>query len=78
MNIKFFGILLVVAFISCEKGAKLTKDSKETVVTGTTSILVDETIFPIVEDVVAVFENDGEIVMGNYVFNKKSLLYDLR
>ena len=27
---------------------------------------------------VAVFENDGEIVMGNYVFNKKSLLYDLR
>jgi superoxide dismutase, Fe-Mn family len=27
---------------------------------------------------VAVFENNGEIVMGNYVFNKKSLLYDLR
>ena len=27
---------------------------------------------------VAVFENNGEIVMGNYVFEKKSLLYDLR
>jgi Fe-Mn family superoxide dismutase len=27
---------------------------------------------------VAVFENNGEIVLGNYVFDKKSLIYDLR
>jgi hypothetical protein len=27
---------------------------------------------------VAVFENNGEILMGNYVFDKKHLLYDLR
>jgi hypothetical protein len=27
---------------------------------------------------VAVFENKGEILMGNYVFDKKHLLYDLR
>jgi len=48
----------LVTFVSCELGTKLTKDTKETVVTGTTAILVDETIFPIVEDVVAVFENE--------------------
>lgn len=59
MKIKFFGALFfLVTFVSCELGTKLTKDTKETVVTGTTSILVDETIFPIVEDLVAVFENE--------------------
>ncbi|MCL9771003.1 substrate-binding domain-containing protein [Flavobacterium sp. HXWNR69] len=59
MKTKFlFALILLSVFFSCEKGAKLTKDSKETVVTGTTTILVDETIFPIVEDVVAVFENE--------------------
>ena len=59
MKIKFFGALFfLVTFVSCELGTKLTKDTKETVVTGTTTILVDETIFPIVEDLVAVFENE--------------------
>lgn len=59
MKINLFGALFVlVTFVSCELGTKLTKDTKETVVTGTTTILVDETIFPIVEDVVAVFENE--------------------
>jgi phosphate transport system substrate-binding protein len=59
MKIKLFGALFVlVTFVSCELGTKLTKETKETVVTGTTTILVDETILPIVEDVVAVFENE--------------------
>lgn len=59
MKIKLFSFLFfLVTFVSCELGTKLTKDTKETVVTGTTAILVDETIFPIVEDVVAVFENE--------------------
>jgi phosphate transport system substrate-binding protein len=59
MKINLFGALFVlVTFVSCELGTKLSKDTKETVVTGTTTILVDETIFPIVEDVVAVFENE--------------------
>ena len=77
MNIKFFGILLVVAFISCEKGAKLTKDSKETVVTGTTSILVDETIFPIVEDVVAVFENEYKNAKINLISKSEGEILQL-
>ena len=78
MKIKFFGILLVVvAYISCEKGAKLTKDSKETVVTGTTSILVDETIFPIVEDVVAVFENEYKNAKINLISKSESEIIQL-
>ena len=31
--------------------------NKETILTGSTSILVDETLLPIIEDQVAVFEN---------------------
>ena len=78
MKIKFFGVLLVVvAFISCEKGAKLTKDSKETVVTGTTSILVDETIFPIVEDVVAVFENEYKNAKINLISKSEGEILQL-
>lgn len=78
MKIKLLGILLViVAFISCEKGAKLTKDSKETVVTGTTSILVDETIFPIVEDVVAVFENEYKNAKINLISKSEGEILQL-
>lgn len=78
MKIKFFGVLLVViAFISCEKGAKLTKNSKETVVTGTTSILVDETIFPIVEDVVAVFENEYKNAKINLISKSEGEILQL-
>lgn len=78
MKIKFLGVLLVVlAFISCEKGAKLTKDSKETVVTGTTSILVDETIFPIVEDVVAVFENEYKNAKINLISKSEGEILQL-
>jgi phosphate transport system substrate-binding protein len=65
MKIKLLGVLIIViTFVSCELGTKLTKDTKETVVTGTTTILVDESIFPIVEDVVAVFENEYKNAQG--------------
>ncbi len=58
MKIKFKHILLVsgivfIAFFSC-KGID---NSKETILTGTTSILVDESLLPIIEDQVAVFES---------------------
>ena len=46
------GIVLTV-FFSC----KGTDNSKETILTGTTSILVDETLLPIIQDQVAVFES---------------------
>ena len=57
-NNKIVVILLVVAFVlvgiySC----KGDKENKETILTGTTSILVDESVLPIIEDQVAVFES---------------------
>lgn len=50
----FFGVGLVfISLYSCKGDS----EKKETILTGTTSILVDESILPIVEDQVAVFEN---------------------
>lgn len=47
-----FGAVLIVLY-SC----KGDKENKETILTGSTSILVDESILPIIEDQVAVFES---------------------
>lgn len=49
-----FGIGLVLVGLNSCKGDS---GNKETILTGTTSILVDESILPIVEDQVAVFES---------------------
>lgn len=49
-------IVIVAVVYACVK-----KDaSKETILTGSTTILVDESLTPIIEDQVAVFENDYE------------------
>ncbi len=58
MKIKINPVFFVVGMVfitlfSC----KGTDNSKETILTGTTSILVDETLLPIIEDQVAVFES---------------------
>ncbi len=56
--IKHLFIFTVVVFaivVACAK-----KENKETILKGTTSILVDESLTPIIEDQVAVFENDYE------------------
>jgi len=50
-----FGVVLIVLY-SC-KGDKENIENKETILTGSTSILVDESILPIIEDQVAVFES---------------------
>ena len=47
-----FGVVLIVLY-SC----KGDEENKETILTGSTSILVDESILPIIEDQVAVFES---------------------
>ncbi len=44
---------VIFGLISC----KGDKENKETILTGTTSILVDESVLPIIEDQVAVFES---------------------
>ena len=49
-----FGIGLVLAVLYSCKGDS---ETKETILTGSTSILVDESILPIIEDQVAVFES---------------------
>lgn len=45
-------LLLLISVFSCNK-----KTDKQTIISGSTSILVDETIFPIVEDQINLFEN---------------------
>lgn len=49
-------LLLVMAFMACKKEDN-TKNKKETILVGKTSILVDESIFPIADDEVSVFES---------------------
>jgi phosphate transport system substrate-binding protein len=49
--------LLILSFAACKKNTK-PENVKETAVAGSTTILVDETIFPLVEDVVILFENE--------------------
>jgi phosphate transport system substrate-binding protein len=56
---KYFSFTVVLALaiaLSCNKKDKNQKDS-DTIIEGSTSILVDETLLPIVEDQVSVFEN---------------------
>ncbi|MFK7001798.1 PstS family phosphate ABC transporter substrate-binding protein [Flavobacterium oreochromis] len=57
MKLKYLvgGLLLTsVFFISCYFG---NKEEKETILTGTATILVDETVYPLVEDHQMIFEN---------------------
>ncbi|RTY92517.1 PstS family phosphate ABC transporter substrate-binding protein [Flavobacterium sp. GT3R68] len=50
-------ILFVVAIIFACNQSSDSKNNEETIITGSTSILVDETLKPIVEDQIAVFES---------------------
>ncbi|OWP83338.1 phosphate ABC transporter substrate-binding protein [Flavobacterium davisii] len=47
-------LLIAAFFVSCHFG---TKDEKQTILTGTATILVDETVYPLVEDHQMIFEN---------------------
>ena len=81
MNIKM-RIIVILAFSllfaqSCEFNRKLDKDSKETIVTGTTTVYVDENIFPIIEDVVAVFENEYTNAKINIVSKSEKEILEL-
>jgi len=51
-----FSIGLLIVFIACNQMNK-PQNSDETILKGTTSVLVDETLLPIVEDQVEVFES---------------------
>lgn len=59
-NSKFYILVLVsVLFIMCNQKDK-SKKSNESILKGSTTLLVDETLTPIIEDQVAVFENSYE------------------
>lgn len=53
---KYFIVFTVVVFAFIFACAK--KENKETILKGTTRILVDETLTPIIEDQIAVFQNE--------------------
>ncbi|CAM3518045.1 PstS family phosphate ABC transporter substrate-binding protein [Flavobacterium saliperosum] len=59
-TIFFFAIigLFLMSINGCTKKPSDASDVKETAVAGSTTILVDETIFPLVEDVAILFENE--------------------
>jgi len=48
----FFGFILILIFIGC----KNSDSTKETIIKGTTNLLVDESFQPVIEDQVAVFQ----------------------
>ncbi|MCO6147052.1 PstS family phosphate ABC transporter substrate-binding protein [Flavobacterium sp. NRK1] len=55
-KIFFIGIIIALAVFSC-KGDKAGQGTSETLTSGKTTILVDNTVQPIVEDVLAVFHS---------------------
>ena len=75
---KYFSIGVVVAFlvvISCAKKDNAAKDS-DTIIEGSTSILVDETLLPIVEDQVSVFENQYNATIHLIAESEKESVLD--
>lgn len=49
--------VIIASFTTCKRNTK-PENVKETAVAGSTTILVDETIFPLVEDMAILFENE--------------------
>lgn len=55
LNVLVFISLVFIVFYSCDKKAK--SQEEQTILKGKATILVDETLLPVIEDQVAVFEN---------------------
>lgn len=54
----FLTVSVLLFFIRCKDNTDKPKAVKETSVAGSTTILVDETVFPVVEDLAIVFESE--------------------
>lgn len=64
----FIGIILLSILVtSCKDNKEAEKEEKETIIKGSTTIVVDETFGPIIEDQLAVFQNeyDAKITLVN-------------
>jgi phosphate transport system substrate-binding protein len=81
-NIKIYILVFVgILFVMCNQKEQ-TNDDKESILKGSTTIFVDETLTPIIEDQVAVFESTydakikivskSEIELVNNLFKEKS------
>lgn len=57
-TVAFLGLVLVLSLTQCKKSSSNPEEIKETSVAGSTTILVDETIFPVIEDLAVVFESE--------------------
>lgn len=86
MNLSFkkslfvLGVLVgLTSLTQCKKDASTTGDGivKETPVAGKTSILVEESIFPIVEDLVSVFEYEYDRASIELVMKSENEILDL-
>ncbi|MFC6876683.1 PstS family phosphate ABC transporter substrate-binding protein [Flavobacterium myungsuense] len=53
---KIIGVFFILFFVSCNQKSE-TKNTNETILTGNTTIEVDETLKPIIEDQVQIFES---------------------
>lgn len=79
----FFFIFICLLFVNCKQNDSV-KENKETILKGKASIFVDETITPIVEDEVMIFESKydakftlvskSEAEVLNSLFNKKATI----
>ena len=75
-NIKYYFTILLfilVFAISCKNNS----ETKDTILTGKTTVLVDETIKPILEDQIAVFENSYEAKINLIAKSEKEVINDL-
>lgn len=68
----FIGLVSLAVIYSCNNS-----ENKETILKGKTSILVDESVFPIVEDVQAVFENRYEAKLTLFSKSENEAILDL-
>jgi phosphate transport system substrate-binding protein len=78
----FILLLVLILAVACNQATN--KNDKETILKGSTTIYVDETLAPIIEDQVAVFENEYEAKVNlvtksesetvNSLFNQKAAI----
>lgn len=69
-------VVVVALIFSCNQKTTNKQDS-ETIISGKTTILVDESLLPIVEDQVSVFENQYETKIKLIPESEKQLVMDL-
>lgn len=71
----FATVLLFI--LGCKEKETNTEDTRDSILTGSVSVLVDETISPIIEDIVAVFENEYDAKINIIAKSEAEAVNDL-